>query len=225
MANRTFAVTLMYRRLGRALASHIKAASSFDGELEWLQLYGGNHGNVNDIVLKKYCRARRQFLDGNSDVFVTIEDDMIIPEDAIARLHKALDNGADIAYGLYCWRISLSGGGWSAYVRMTEDEGQSVLIDTEACCLAFSRKDCIPVVGVGLGCTAIKRHVLEAIDFRRGGKHANDWYFALDCRDAGFTQVCDLGIRCGHIAMEPTPRIIWPSIDNDLYQRIEYLGD
>ena len=68
----------------------------------------------------------------------------------------------------------------------------------------------IDTTGVGLGCTLIRREVLEAIPFRVVDKWiANDWYFALDVAEKGFTQAHDCGVVCGHI---DGYRVLWPDV-------------
>jgi hypothetical protein len=76
------------------------------------------------------------------------------------------------------------------------------------------------VDGVGFGCTLIRRDVLEAVSFRlpddvaRGGA-CTDWMFAGDLAARGVHQVCHFGVVCGHIAMEPSARVIWPELAAD----------
>ena len=159
-----------------------------------------NDGRAN--ILHNYQKARRLMLDNGYDALMTVEADMIIPSDAIRRL---IDCEADIAYGLYVFRAVSS---WSAFTRLDKLSGRSVSKDPELAKEWFGTRR--QVAGVGFGCTLIKRHVLEAIEFRSEPGSANDWYFSLDAQEKGFKQVCDLGLVCGHIDLHPVPRVIWP---------------
>lgn len=221
-------VTLAYRQYGKAIQSHLAAARAWDRRFDWLYLYGlptdlPADASTHDIVTRKYQDAQRVFLQGDYDTFISIEDDMVIPPDTFSRLQLVLDNGADIAYGLYCWRYSRSGGGWCTYTDMQGDEGHSILTHPELARQAFREQRVVDVIGVGMGCTAIQRHVLQAISFSRQGQHCNDWYLATDAQDYGYISRCDMGLVCGHITMNPSPRIIYPDIQDETYQRIDYL--
>ena len=68
----------------------------------------------------------------------------------------------------------------------------------------------VDTAGVGLGCTLIRRDVLEAIPFRVKDEWiANDWYFAIDAREKGFIQRHDCSVVCGHI---DGYRTLWPDV-------------
>jgi hypothetical protein len=222
--------TLGYRHYAPAIASHIGAANYLQDSgirFDWVHAYGTpkelKDPDGHEIVTRKYQQLREQFLAGGYKVFISIEDDMIIPEDSLTRLIEHLDT-ADVAYGLYCWRHSLGGGAWSAYVKVADSWGESVVIDKEKARQYFTEQSIEPVCGVGMGCTAIKRDVLEKIPFLRRGQACNDWYFAVDAQFEGYKQVCDYGLVCGHMTLDPTPRIIWPDVkDMSTMQRIDYL--
>ena len=175
-----------------------------------------NNGRNN--ILHNYKKARRMALDGGYDALLTIEADMILPVDALSKL-AALE--ADVAYGLYVFKATAT---LSAFTELSVDGGRSLRKDPDLARREWGNP--IDVAGVGLGCTLIRRNVLEAIDFRldelRPTLH-NDWFFAVDCQEHGFRQVCHTGVQCGHIAMKPSPRIIWPDIDQPRFYRNDYL--
>jgi hypothetical protein len=82
------------------------------------------------------------------------------------------------------------------------------------------------VAGVGLGCTLIKRRVMEAIDFRLEPTQPdvhNDWVFGVDVQAGRFSQKCDLGVICGHISMTPVPRVIWPDLEAPRMYRNDFI--
>lgn len=224
---RILAVTLAYRRIGPAIKTWYEAQRHLtetrpDVRLDWLHMVGNPPGlsDGHDIVTAKYEEARRLFLAGEWDVFIAIEDDMFIPVDTFPRLLALLDNGADVGYGLYVWRHGFPR--WSAYMAIAETGGQSLSMWPDMARSLWGKTG--QVVGVGMGCTAIKRHALEAIPFERRGLACNDWYFAVDALKAGYKQVCDFGLVCGHYSDKPTPRILWPDPDDPDLFRMEYLA-
>jgi hypothetical protein len=173
-------------------------------------------------VLNLYRQARRLLLANPQYThLLTIEDDMIVPRDA---LDKLMELGADVAYSVYCWR-------WgpphrlSAYRYLFEDNGCSWGSDEPHTARRYLETGTpIEVNGVGLGCTLITRGVLETIDFRIGepARTANDWYFAVDCQKIGARQVAHFGVPCGHIRLDPSARVIWPDKDAPQLYRYEH---
>lgn len=221
-------VTPAYRRFGAAILSWMKALAYAEHELgvvqfDHLQLYHQPEGltDGHDIVTAKYQDAQRLFQKGDWDALVTLEDDMVIPEDGFARLWRLLEQGVDVAYGLYVWRHGKPV--WSAYTELDLLNGVSVSKTPETARAAWGKV--IEVKGVGLGFTAIQRWALAegAIPFRRAGAACNDWYFAYDAARAGLTQACDLGCVCGHMTLDPSPRILWPDPDEKSLCRVEFL--
>lgn len=179
-------------------------------------------------ITYKYNRAREVALRGDYDALVCLEDDIIVPVDAVERL---LACDADIAYGLVCWRHGTPV--WSARV---EDEGGRqkaegghglgrVLSEMPERARALAGQ-VIDVVGVGMACTLIRRNVLEALQFRLEVKHpvCCDWWLAKDAVRFGFSQRADLGLLCGHITPNPSPRVIWPDANEERLWRVERLG-
>lgn len=212
--DRVLIFTPRIRVFGRALAATYDMIRNYGNPVEWLQIMHdqpfGDHGpgqigNLN--ILHNYEIARRRVLAGDYTHLLTLEDDMVPPPNAINDL---LSIQADVAYSLYVWR----GAGnhpWSAYKKVTEAGGESFSdVEPERVERLASEDAVIRVAGVGLGCTLIRRHVIEKIAFRIGGPAANDWYFAMDCGEAGLDQRCHLGVKVGHISTTPSLRVIWP---------------
>jgi hypothetical protein len=110
---------------------------------------------------------------------------------------------------------------WSAYTELTNGRGKSVSHDEDLAREMWGQQ--MSVVGVGLGCTLIKRNVLAEIPFRGIWGAACDWHFALDLQEKGFKQVCDLGLICGHIDLAPSPRVIYPDINMPELYRNDYI--
>jgi hypothetical protein len=212
MTPRILIVTPLLRSYGRAITAAHRLVRRAPCPVEWLtiteQPYAGyDYRNV----LYANERARTAMLAGDYTHLLMLEDDIVPPPDALAKL---LSCEADVAYGLYCWRRALHE--WSAYARIGESIGTPwPHHDRDYAVAAFTAGDVIPSQGVGFGCTLIRRELLETItfrlptDFAEGGA-CTDWMFALDCQALGAHQVSHLGVACGHISMEPSARVIWP---------------
>ena len=194
-------------------------AIDWDGQIDYYQMIGGDHNPVpyNNIT-KKFNDARTAMLCGDYDALMTIESDTIVPKDALRRL-IAVD--ADVAYGLYTFRHGFPF--WNAFTTVRADKGFPINVDPDAAKAAWGKV--IDVEGVGNGCTLIQRHVLEAVEFSwsPGEFGCCDWHLSLDCQRLGFTQKCDLGLICGHIAVDPIYRVLWPDPDAKGLYRTEIL--
>lgn len=209
-----------YPRLwGRTVQSIFRL--EWDKPLDWMFSANDNPYPKQPYknVTHNYNRARERVLEGGYDALLTIESDMIVPEFALRALVQA---DADVAYGLYVWRHGRRK--WSAYHFMSETTGDSLSDKPDYARAVWGQT--IPVEGVGLGCTLIYRDVLEAIPFRVNEDKQNfscDWYFALDCLEAGAIQKCNTAVVCGHCSYEPWPQIIWPDPQQEKLYRIESL--
>jgi hypothetical protein len=178
--------------------------------------YFDNNGRHN--IAHNYNKARDFVLNNNYDYLLTVESDMVIPSNALTKL---LEADTDVAYGLYCFKNTST---WSAWTSLDMDGGRSIRKDPGYAKASWGKV--IDVVGLGMGCTLIRRNVLEALPFRTDENHAtvhNDWVFAWDLQQNGFKQKCDLSVVCGHISMTPLPRIIWPDPDEPRLYRNQFL--
>lgn len=168
-------------------------------------------------ITANYEAARRAALDRGSAALLCVEADVIPPVDALDLMIRA---SADVTYGLYVWRGQRL---WSAYSAVGQDDGLSLSADPVRAQRAWGR--IIDVEGVGLGCTLIRRHVLETISFRYVVRNSRefscDWTFAMDCRRLGFRQQAHLGVVCGHILHGPSGGVIWPDPTATGLYRIE----
>ena len=191
-------------------------------------------------VLHQHNKARKLMLDNGYDALLSIEADMIVPLDTIAKL---IDANADIAYGLYLWRHKPRR--WSAYTELTLWGGTSVSYNHNGKEARAAWGTIIDVVGLGMGCTLIGREVLKAIPFRlhdgkpgwiadeyadefrtlgidpyreRNGMVCDDWLLAMDAQHYGFTQRANLGLVCGHISEDS---VFWPDPHEKELYRIE----
>jgi hypothetical protein len=185
--------------------------------LQWPRPFELVFGRNSEAVSKeaditaKYRRAFDMVKAGGYDALLTVEADMLIPQHALLRM-AAVD--ADVVYGLYVSRRgkhdwlackALSENDWLPYSRLPEQarEDWGAVVET---------------AGVGLGCTLIRRNVIDAVEFRQ-----DDRRLALDIRAAGFTQAHDLGVVCGHVELFPDPVVYWPDPDQPTMYRTERL--
>jgi hypothetical protein len=210
---RILIATPLLRSYGRAIVAAHRLVRRAPCSVEWLLLNEQPYSGYDyRNILHANNRAREAALSGGFSHLLMLEDDMVPPPDALAKL---LEEDADVAYGLYCWR---RGGGhkWSAY-----QNGRS-LAESAPVTAAQHFAVGAPLYshGVGFGCTLITRDTLRSVPFRlpddfdRGGA-STDWMFAEDCAGAGLIQVTHFGVVCGHISMEPSARVIWPELADD----------
>lgn len=216
-----------YELNGMSRDRAIQVARESDGDLGVTVV--AEHGHPPQItypasiILYKYRKAQAEFLRSSCDVLLTIEDDMIVPPKTILQLLESLYK-YDIVHGLYCFR-TIGDYPWCSYPELSQststrpnDPKYRARFEQ-----AFRDEALVQVQGVGLGCTMIRRRVVERINFTRRGPTDCDWYFALDANELGFRTAADMRVRCGHMTTEPDCRTIWPDVTGDkrMY-RIEY---
>lgn len=157
----------------------------------------------------QYQRGRRAFLAGPYDAMLVIESDIIAPPDTLRRL-AAIDT--DVAYGLYIFRRTRTVNLYEHYGEGARNPGEPLTYRPGAWEKA-QQEQVTRVAGAGLGCVLIKRHVLEAIDFRTLSPQMNprvhcDSWFTADVYGAGFQQWADVRVACGHKDTDGT--VLWP---------------
>jgi len=161
----------------------------------------------HENTLYQYRHARQMILEGDYDALLTIEHDMIIPEDALV---KMLDTDADVVYGLYMFRhrTPILNALRDVKARWVD---MSVSFFPELAKKGI-KQGWLEVSGSGFGCTLIHRRVLEKLDIRRveNGSHpCPDMPFATDCLRNNFRQICRFDVPCGHI--KPDGTVLWPT--------------
>ena len=139
-------------------------ALAFDGEIE-IAYYDQDDLNLHgrDNLLVKHKQMRQRVLDEGFDALLCIESDMIVPPNVVTKL-AALD--ADVGYAFFCSRHS---GMLLCFEHIGEWSGRALNANP-----ARARKvwgSVLPTEGAGFGCTLVRRHVFEQVDFRLDGKH------------------------------------------------------
>lgn len=178
--------------------------------LEWPTMpivFGRNDAATNHYadLCAKHNQARDMALDGGYDALFFVEADMVIPPDALRKL-VALD--VPVAYSLYVSRHPKHE--WLALTRLMPTEHEYVSDDPDYAKHWFGDgTQAVETCGAGMGCTLIRRDVLERLAFRLDGGNADDWTFALDCVAYGIPQFTHTGVVCGHIARNA---VLWPDV-------------
>lgn len=190
-----------------------------------LTLWGGDMRigeNRFQAVTRKYQELHRIFLGGPYDALLTVEQDMLIPPDALPRLTRLLGDGADVAYGLYVWRYK-DQPWWSAHPKIETDAAGAPWFWSMTQYPDEARRTWGAVVrvdGLGFGCTLFSRQTLLRLPFHmRRDDHCCDTTFALDAQAEGLTSVCDTAVVCGHRMDDG--RTIWPDPTTPTLYRIE----
>lgn len=133
-------------------------------------------------VTAQYIQAREQFLARDYDALLTVEHDMVVPPHALQTLW---DCDADVAYGVYRLGMGLTLNARGLDGHLCRDH------------VGVERMDAL---GVGLGCTLIRRSVLERIAFRPDAHTGTcDEPFAADCIAMGVRQIACFDVACGHL--------------------------
>lgn len=173
-------------------------AQEYDGEIVWEI---GTHNpfpyETHQNVLAQYVRARELFLASDAEALLTVEHDMVIPPDAVARL---VNTPAEVVYGVYLLRHgSLVLNAWEYIGERNLGESLSLMPEK----LAKARQmGMVRVCGCGFGCTLIHRHVLERFEFHKGDspdQWCPDIPLAIDCVRNGVVQMANFDVACDHI--------------------------
>jgi glycosyl transferase family 2 len=172
----------------------------------------------NSVAIQREMIAREAVARG-ADLLAMIDDDIIVPPDALLRLIAALeaDPGAALAGGLYYSRDSARP---IAVSRWDSSDTTSAAIP------AFAGENVAVVDGVGFGCTVLRVAPLRAfsepyfaaqvyVDFEsRTARQCNeDYLYCERVRRAGWRVLLHAGVRLGHYdrASDKTAPAQWES--------------
>lgn len=145
-------------------------------------------------VVAQYQRARQMALEGGYDALLTVEDDMVIPTDAVEKLYAT---DAPVVYGVYMLRHGVPTLSAWRYEN-NRSLGMSLSLYPQEIKAARAR-GWVEVCGVGWGCTLIRRNVLERLTVHGNDEHdAGDLAFGMDCVRAGIKQIARFDVPCGH---------------------------
>ena len=182
-------------------------ALQWDGPITWVFQRDNPGGGGNRDHLHQYQRARESVLCGHYDAMLVIESDIIPPPDTLQKL-AALN--ADVAYGVYRFRVSDVVNIFERYPGTSRNMGESLTIHPHKLRRAVKIGK-TPCSGAGLGVTLIRRNVLEVLPFRleENTAHCDTW-FNIDVLRGGFSQWADMSVICGHKTEQG--EILWPRL-------------
>ncbi len=153
-------------------------------------------------VFHQYVMGREMFLAGDHegnheglpyDALLFVEHDNVLPDPSA--LQRMIETAADVVYAPYMLRHN------SNVLSLWQHIGSKNIGES----LSLHRDELIKarqavtwrVSGVGFGCTLIRRHVLEAIEFRKS-EQAPDIPFAEDCLRAGYVAMARMDVPVLH---------------------------
>lgn len=147
--------------------------------------------------------ARQRILDSNAEALLTVDADCVIPPDGIRRI---LDTPGDVVYAPTMIR---HGAGMLSLWQYCGDRNIGMSLSNYPDELAKARKAGLwRVAGVGWSMTLIRRHVLDALDFRDDNAgQACDIPFAEDCLRAGFVAMANMNLAVEHIDQDRNERL------------------
>lgn len=165
-------------------------------------------------VVAQYQRARQMALDGGYDALLTVEDDMVIPANAVQKLW---DSSGAIVYGVYMLRHGTKT--LSAWQYINDSAlGMSLSLYPDEV-RRYWRQGWGRVCGVGWGCTLIRREVLEQVSiYANEPTDAGDLTFARNCLAAGFVSIARFDVPCLHI--EPDGNVLDPRKEDGTVSRV-----
>ncbi len=149
-------------------------------------------------VLAKYMRGKCRALRDGFDAMVTVEHDMVLPPDALAKLVEVAEERAPVVFGTYTLRHGSHVLNTWRYENQ-RNFGMSLSLYPHE--LRILRKAKIGrVSGVGWGCTLIRRDVLERAPFVDDGQcMAGDLPFAQWCLANDVLMLARFDLECGHV--------------------------
>ena len=159
--------------------------------------YLADGGEVFRNIQLNYEKMRRIAIEEKYDRVWIVESDMIIPEDALARLSEV---DADIVSGIYILPTR------PTRVNLVNPKGDSGVVECG---------------GGSMGCLLIKTKVLEGFSFMLDDPFPPDMAFMEHCRKSGFKQMAHYGVVCGHIKGD---KILWPTKSTAFFETAYRMG-
>lgn len=148
--------------------------------------------------------------DRNVDYLLMVDNDIVLPKDALTRL---LSHGLDVCLGFYAhrdWDNVFRG--LTCIGKLKDKDGNDYFsfpresLYTKEEVLGMAQAP-VHVHGGGMGCALIKGDVFRRVKFpyfdwvnyESNQLLSEDLFFCLRCRDAGIRIHADPAVRCGHL--------------------------
>lgn len=160
--------------------------------------YDADGGEVFRNIQLNYEKMRRIALDYKYDRVWIVESDMIIPDDALARLSEV---DADVVSGVYILPTK------PTRLNLVNPKGDSGVVECG---------------GGSMGCLLIKTKVLEDFSFILDDPFPPDVALMEYCRKQRFKQMGHWGVVCGHIGKDG--KVLWPSKSTEVFETAYRMG-
>ncbi len=153
-----------------------------------------NYENPRKTLAEARNALRKKALEGNYDFFLSLEQDVIPPENAIKKL---ISHNKDIVTGNYLVPKRINNKVFPVSPVLIKRNGKFITADRGV----LDSENLAEIEACGLGCVLISRKVLEKIKFRHeeNSRTWDDMFFSKDARQAGFQIFLDPTIKCRHL--------------------------
>lgn len=161
--------------------------------------------NIGSLIYDARNRLTMDAIQCGADFILWLDSDMIIPQDAMTKLMKHMEDGKDIVSGLYFRRRApFTPVLYSRIERGFHEDLKEYPEDAT-----------FEVAGCGFGCVmtrvdAMQDALLNSHDlFTPFEGYGEDLSFCLRAKDNGYKIWCDSTIKCGHIGQVVVDETIW----------------
>lgn len=150
-----------------------------------------------EIIVRGRNRIREEFLSREYDYLFVLDDDVIGPGDILERL---LFHKKDIVGGWYLGAYKKNGKKHMMPMVYGFKEGYYA---RQLNIAEVLRPKLLHVVMINMGCTLLKREVVEKIEWYNeedeGNVASDDTLFFKACNEAGYKVYCDTSVACWHL--------------------------
>ena len=169
-----------------------------------------NDGHAPRNIQLNYEKMRKLVISEGYDKVFVVEEDMIIPKDA---LKKLLEVDAPIVSGLYSFRHGINRP--NIFKSGVNESGWEGLMTWEEA----NTGETVTISGGCMGCLLVDKSALMDFSFETAESSAPDRPFMMHCNSHGINQVARLDVICGHQEINGTS--VWPDKNNKQGYKIE----